>query len=414
VLTNSDHVDFVAKFGLEAVAVAQDCHKEHESSEFAHALTTGDWGPFMAAQAQRTERELPGMLAKELAALQEFSPDLVYATPLSWVRACVFSRLLGVPMVTGSLQPMEEDQPRHVEARQFDQAWAAVQAELHVMRGVLGGDPRFDPSWTLRHSCRRDFLEPLGPTFVHWSPVLNEVPVWKRDRHIMTGFLIVEQQEQEQRFEGQHDSNFGGEAVSELRCFLEAGAPPVYLGWGSMVIVSREHMAGLAVRALRRAGLRGIILGGWAGLATNLLPGDLRDYASSNVLFTKSAPHEWLFPQCAVTVHHGGAGTTAAALRAGVPTVITPCGIDQPGIARRVQASGCGVALGHFPGVTPKQLAEALIRCMTDEAMRARCRCMGEFLREEDGVGIAVSEIERFMRGEVQTGIWQRRYAARL
>merc|ERR1719309_439445 len=125
-----------------------------------------------------------------------------------------------------------------------------------------------------------------------------------------------------------------------------------------------------------------------------------------HVLFVQSAPHEWLFPRCAVTVHHGGAGTTAAALRAGVPTVITPCGLDQPGIARRVQASGCGLALEHFPKVTPETLATALSQCAADEKMQARFRIMGELLHDEDGVGNTVKELERFLREEVTTGVW--------
>merc|ERR1740120_139831 len=127
---------------------------------------------------------------------------------------------------------------------------------------------------------------------------------------------------------------FGGEVDRQrLEEFLARGAPPVYMGWGSMIVPA--SVTGLAVRALRQAGLRGVILGGWAGLGAQMLEPELdreelEKYAADSVLFMQSAPHEWLFPRCIATVHHGGAGTVAAALRSGVPTVITPCFGDQP------------------------------------------------------------------------------------
>merc|ERR550525_815337 len=93
-------------------------------------------------------------------------------------------------------------------------------------------------------------------------------------------------------------------------------------------------MTCLAVRALMKSKSRGIVLGGWAGLEVGKLQGQadtqqMLDYVAEDVLFLKTAPHEWLFPRCSCTVHHGGSGTTAAALRAGRPTIITPCFVDQ-------------------------------------------------------------------------------------
>merc|ERR1711939_981043 len=116
-------------------------------------------------------------------------------------------------------------------------------------------------------------------------------------------------------------------------------------GWGSMVAVSEAHMTCLAVRSLMKAGLRGIILGGWAKLDPSMLKGQpdteaMEAYVTENVLFLPSAPHEWLFPQCSVTAHHGGSGTTAAALRSGVPTIVTPCAFDQFDNAHLVQSNG--------------------------------------------------------------------------
>lgn len=84
-------------------------------------------------------------------------------------------------------------------------------------------------------------------------------------------------------------------------------------------------------------------------------------------------------------------------------------GFDQPDNAKRVQEAGCGLALEHFPKVTPEALAAALVRCAADEQMTAKCSIMGEFLRAEDGTGNAAAEVERFLQEEVSTGVWRAR-----
>merc|ERR1712137_525260 len=137
--------------------------------------------------------------------------------------------------------------------------------------------------------------------------------------------------------------------------------PPVYLGWGSMIAQSPEHMADLAVRALMLANKRGIVLGGWANLHAGLLTDQsLIDYAAQAVLFVDKAPHEMLFPRCAVTVHHGGMGTTVAAMRSGRPTIVTPCIFDQFENARMVQESGAGIGMVKFKKISGQSLADAI------------------------------------------------------
>src|SRR5439155_25864439 len=99
---------------------------------------------------------------------------------------------------------------------------------------------------------------------------------------------------------------------ARLSDFLEAGPPPVYVGFGSMHNRDAERVTELVVEALKLSGQRGILFTGWNGLGA---------VAGSDRLFAleSDTPHDWLFPRMAAVVHHGGAGTTAAALRAGVP-----------------------------------------------------------------------------------------------
>ena len=104
--------------------------------------------------------------------------------------------------------------------------------------------------------------------------------------------------------------------------FLDAGASPVYVGFGSMTNRKPEETAVLVMAALAKTGQRAVLLSGWGGLQAADLP--------DNVFMLKAAPHDWLFPRMAAVVHHGGAGTTAAGLRAGVPSIIVPFFADQP------------------------------------------------------------------------------------
>ncbi|HYO19445.1 MAG TPA: glycosyltransferase [Dermatophilaceae bacterium] len=118
-----------------------------------------------------------------------------------------------------------------------------------------------------------------------------------------------------------------------LADFLAAGPPPVCIGFGRMSSRDPEKLSDLVLRAVRRARVRAVLLSGWGGLA---------DQGGDDVFVAVEAPHDWLYPQMAAVVHHGGAGTTGAAFTAGVPAVVVPFAVDQPFWASRVAALGVG------------------------------------------------------------------------
>ncbi|MGW4249464.1 glycosyltransferase [Nocardia sp. NPDC004722] len=153
-----------------------------------------------------------------------------------------------------------------------------------------------------------------------------------------------------------------GSLAPELEDFLSAGDPPVYFGFGSMHMAADTGRA--ALDAARALGRRAVILRGWSGL-------DVQDDAT-DCLVIGDVDHQALFPRCAAVVHHGGAGTTTAVARAGVPHVVVPQRFDQFYWADRVTASGIGFA--HTPGeVTTPTLAAALDHALTPQtATRAR------------------------------------------
>lgn len=106
-------------------------------------------------------------------------------------------------------------------------------------------------------------------------------------------------------------------------------------------------------------------------------------------------PHAWLFPRMAAVAHHGGAGTTSAGLRAGVPGIITPGGGDQSAWADLVVKLGVGLRTPGFKSLTAEKLANAIHLAVNDSALRARAAALGEKIRAEKGIARAVEVIER-------------------
>jgi sterol 3beta-glucosyltransferase len=174
---------------------------------------------------------------------------------------------------------------------------------------------------------------------------------------------------------------------AELVSFLNAGAPPVYIGFGSMGSRNPEEAGQIALEALARSGQRGVLAAGWGGLQAKDVP--------DTVHIISSLPHSWLFPHMAAVVHHGGAGTTAAGLRAGVPSIIVPFMGDQPFWGERVRVLGVGTAPIPRKQLTADKLTQAITAAVTDREMRQRASVLGERIREEDGIGQAVRLIEQ-------------------
>ncbi|MFZ5779975.1 MAG: glycosyltransferase [Pseudomonadota bacterium] len=178
----------------------------------------------------------------------------------------------------------------------------------------------------------------------------------------------------------------------DLATFLEAGDKPVYVGFGSMPGIDAVQLAQKVVDALAIAGKRGIVATGGGALRFEAAP-------PGHVHVLASAPHDELFRHVSAALHHGGAGTTGASLRAGLPTVICPFLGDQPYWGRRVHALGVGPKPLDRRKLTAAVLADAF-RATDDGAMRARAEGLGRKIRSENGVACAADVVERFGRPE--------------
>jgi len=205
------------------------------------------------------------------------------------------------------------------------------------------------------------------------SLIVPEPEDWD-DRTIAAGYWFLES-----------DPNW--QPPHELVKFLDAGSAPVYIGFGSMSDPHPDRLGNLVLEALNISQKRAIIAKGWGGLEI--------EKTSDRIFVIDRIPHDWLFPQVAAVVHHGGAGTTAAGLRAGKPTVICPFFADQPFWGQRVYDLGVGAKPIPRQKLTAAKLAAAITEVTGDRHLQQRARVLGQQLRAEDGIARAIDLIAK-------------------
>jgi len=296
--------------------------------------------------------------------------------------------------------------------------------------GACGAAMRYEAKFkapTCLAVCGREMLETMGdllllqpnrPHFFHVCAAFDNDPLpdlvtrtseWYLETHPEPGEL-----EEGGRF-------------AELRNFLANGPPPVVISWGSMIAegLPIADMLRLALRAARAVEKRAIIIGGWAGLeelGNRLIKEgrlekdglgedeELILFTRESVCFVPYAPHTWLLPQCSCFVNHGGLGTTYAAMRAGLPVVITPIVGDQFHNAERVHQLGAGFGFEKpLDKVIVDELVMALHYALEDDCVAA-ARRVGFNLRGQRGEVQAVKVIESFYHKEVGNGAWAAKF----
>jgi sterol 3beta-glucosyltransferase len=297
------------------------------------------------------------------------------------------AELLGIPMAFSYLHP-------YTPTSVFPSVWVPSRASLggaynrltqrlalRLMWGTYGPPlnrwraERFGlPPWRSHAQMLSYRRSPATPNLLGYSPALLPKPAdWDATHHV-TGFWYL-------------DPPPDWQAPPELQQFLDSGPPPVYVGFGSMHGKDPQRLTREVLRALEISGQRGLLLGtGGGGLA--------RQAAPPGVMYIDEVPHAWLFPRMAAVVHHGGAGTTANVVRAGVPGIIAPRILDQFTWADRVQKLGIGLRVSEMSKLTAEQLAPAIRAAANDSAMRARAAAFGGQVEAENGIARAVGLIE--------------------
>jgi UDP:flavonoid glycosyltransferase YjiC (YdhE family) len=312
--------------------------------------------------------------------------DLVLYSILGWLGTHSVIEKLGIRGYAAFLQPT-------APTKHFPSFAFPIHANLGAMHNRLTyavGEQMF---WLLfrgsMNQARREVLDlpklPLRsqagalrkldlPMFNGYSPtVLPKPPDWPDSVHV-TGYWFLDQQT-------------AWDPPEALVEFLDAGPPPVYVGFGSMHARNAEQFTATVVEALSRAGLRGIILSGWGALTHTNLP--------DHIFAVESVPHDWLFPRVAAVVHHGGAGTTAAGLRSGVPSIVIPFFGDQYFWGSRVAALGAGPKPIPVKRLTTARLERAVRDAVSNPQMQERARIVGGKIRAEQGVERVVEVLRR-------------------
>ncbi|KAK1831749.1 glycosyltransferase family 28 domain-containing protein [Podospora conica] len=164
-----------------------------------------------------------------------------------------------------------------------------------------------------------------------------------------------------------------------LTKFLDAGDPPIYIGFGSIVVDDANRFTEMIFEAVKLAGVRALVSKGWGGLGKDSL--DIPD----NVFMLDNIPHDWLFPRVRACVIHGGAGTTAIALKLGKPTMIVPFFGDQHFWGSMVGSAGAGPEPVPYKDLTAEKLAEGIKFCLTDAAASAAQGIAKRIEAEGDG-----------------------------
>jgi sterol 3beta-glucosyltransferase len=221
-----------------------------------------------------------------------------------------------------------------------------------------------------------------GAPLLHgFSPLIFPAPPdWKAPQHAVTGAWRLPEAAAQGMVGDHQDPGF--------RAWLEEGAPPVFLSFGSMPLMEGENLLELAGDLAESLGIRVLVGAGWTNVDVQAcdLPED--------VAVVGDCDHRWLFPQCSVIVHHGGAGTTHSASHSGVPQVICPVFADQPFWAGRVRGLGAGVVL-PAKKLTFERLQDA-VQAALEEGIQAGASNLGAALQNEDGVAAACEAVERW------------------
>ncbi|ESZ94085.1 hypothetical protein SBOR_5505 [Sclerotinia borealis F-4128] len=168
----------------------------------------------------------------------------------------------------------------------------------------------------------------------------------------------------------------------------------VYVGFGSIVVADSAVLTKTVVASVIKADVRCILSKGWSDRLDKKSANDVEVPLPPEIFQIKSAPHDWLFSQIDAAAHHGGAGTTGASLRAGIPTIIRPFFGDQYFFGQRVEDLGVGILIKK---INVTVFSRALWEASHSERMITKAKVLGEQIRKEDGVDTAIQCIYRDM-----------------
>lgn len=226
----------------------------------------------------------------------------------------------------------------------------------------------FESYFHSRGTARMPIINGFSPA------VVSRPPDWGDEIHI-TGYWFPEDK--------------AWQPPVDLVAFLEGGPPPVFIGFGSMPVKNPIQTTRVILEALQTIGQRAVLGDGWSGIGDQTLP--------ETVYKIQYAPYEWLFPQMAMVIHHGGSGTTAAGLRAGVPSCAVPFLFDQEYWGKRIASLGVGPDPIPYRKLSASRLVRTINQGINDPEICENAKKLGQRIRTENGVQTAVKIVNRYL-----------------
>ena len=381
---------FIKENGLQYGYMNDDFMKFVDSEAAKSAMEGGGFFGLlksMATMMQDAKRLLREMMRDAWQTAQDFQPDVIVYHPKAMAGPHIAEKMqipavlgLPVPVIVPTDEfPAVGFPPLRLGKKYNQMSYVVTHKGYHSYDDILN-EFRVDVLGLEKLSKKASPIEmtdgsPITILHAHSAHVWPAPKDWASTTHV-TGYWFL-------------NAGTDWSPAPELEAFLAAGEAPVYVGFGSMAGRNPQKTAEMVIEALQKANKRGILATGWGGM-------DAMDVPDS-VFVLKSAPHDWLFPQMAAVVHHGGAGTTGAGLRAGKPSVICPFMIDQPIWAKRVFELGVGSAPLPYKKLSAEKLAIVIEEVTQNEQIQENAKRLGEQIRGEDGVATAIAILEELM-----------------
>ncbi|MGL4609072.1 MAG: glycosyltransferase [Trueperaceae bacterium] len=382
IVTHENYEKSVRAYGLDFYVLKGNPQEVMETEEIRALLEKGNFLAINAHTSKLVKEATQDWARAGLAAFKD--AELLIAGVGGLYVAFALAEKLNIPFLQAYVFPFTPTKafPTTLAPKSVGQFGGGVNKLSHsVFRQIMWQSSRAADNLARKNVLNlppAPFMGPYSsprfqqyPALYGFSPsVLPQPSDWQNAK--VTGYWFLE-------------SSSDWTPPQALTDFLQKGSPPVYIGFGSMGSRKPEETANLVLAALEKSKQRAILLSGWSGMKRENMP--------DSVLLVDSVPHSWLFPRVAAVVHHGGAGTTAAGLRAGVPSIVIPFFGDQPFWGERVAELGVGPKPIPRKTLTAENLASAIQTAVTDKEMRQRAAALGKKIQAENGIASAVAVI---------------------
>ena len=428
---------FAQEFGIDFVNIKDDCFDKwiYETKKVRDGMGEGNMFKLMSCLGDSFQKNAPFMVKAYMNDMEQHRPDLfvygglceyfgfyskhVLQIPTMEVRLQAFiynpkRALMGMPTLPFGLHyylikmgyistindwsKVNDKIMGELGSTKLSDVYSSAEWKEDAENMILGNNEII----VCQPKIFRDILAPNASTSVTYG-----------------GPLFLNAKEQTQS----NSTSFGGDATKQLIndfINLEPNNKPVYLGWGSMICKSPEHMIKLVVSAVQICDERAIVLGGTAELSLDLLKQSTTDnnlisFAEENILFVKKAAHEDLFPKVKCIVHHGGSGTTNASLRSGTPSIITPVFGDQFDHAYVLNELGIGYGFStQLQKIKAAELSKAISDVLGNETIKENAEKVGNEMRKEDGNKAVVEKLIEFMNRDTESMLKQKELRKKL